>query len=48
VVAFHQAYAATGDGPGALRVAQLQLLRGRNPALRAPPAWAAFRYNGAP
>ena len=43
---FHRAYRRTGDGPGALRAAQLQLLRSRDPALRSPAAWAGFRYAG--
>lgn len=45
--AFHQAFRATGDGPGALRAAQLRLLRSPDPALRSPSAWGAFRYTGA-
>jgi CHAT domain-containing protein len=44
--AFHRAYAATGDGPGALRVAQLEMLRQDREELRAPAAWAAFDYVG--
>lgn len=47
MVAFHQAYRASGDGPGALRAAQLRLLRSADPALRSPAAWAGFRYAGA-
>jgi CHAT domain-containing protein len=46
MVAFHQAYRATENGPAALRQAQLSLLRTRNPALRSPATWAAFRYVG--
>lgn len=43
---FHRAYRASADGPAALRAAQLHLLASRNPALRAPAAWAGFRYVG--
>ncbi|HYR09073.1 MAG TPA: CHAT domain-containing protein, partial [Longimicrobium sp.] len=43
---FHRAYRRTGDGAGALRAAQLAALRGGDPALRSPAAWAAFRYVG--
>jgi CHAT domain-containing protein len=47
MVAFHRAWrAGGGDGPGALRAAQLRLLRSADPALRSPAAWAAFRYAG--
>lgn len=46
MIAFHTAYARTGDGPGALRAAQLQLLRSDSPEDRSPAAWAAFRYAG--
>lgn len=46
MVAFHQAYRATGDGPAALRAGQLELLRSRDEALRSPATWAAFRYVG--
>lgn len=46
MAAFHRAYADSGDGPRALRVAQLELLRSPNPALRNPYAWAGFRYAG--
>lgn len=44
--AFHGAYVRTGDPAGALRAAQLELLRSRDPALRSPAAWAGFRYLG--
>jgi CHAT domain-containing protein len=47
MAAFHQAYRASGDGPGALRAAQLRLLHSADPALRSPAAWAGFRYAGA-
>jgi CHAT domain-containing protein len=43
---FHRAWRASGDGAGALRQAQLHLLRSADPALRNPAAWAAFRYTG--
>lgn len=46
MVEFHRAYRQTGDGPGALRQAQLRLLRSADPALRTPAAWAGFRYAG--
>jgi CHAT domain-containing protein len=44
---FHRAWRAGGGGPGALRAAQLQLLRSPDPALRSPAAWGLFRYAGA-
>lgn len=43
---FHRAYRSSGDGPGALRHAQLLLLHNEDPALRSPAAWAGFRYAG--
>lgn len=43
---FHRAYRASGDAPGALRAAQMALLRGRDARLRSPAAWAGFRYTG--
>jgi CHAT domain-containing protein len=43
---FHRAYRQSGDGADALRAAQLRLLQSAEPALRAPTAWAAFRYAG--
>jgi CHAT domain-containing protein/tetratricopeptide (TPR) repeat protein len=46
MVAFHRAYRASGDAPGALRAAQLQLRTSADPALRSPAAWAGFRYLG--
>jgi CHAT domain-containing protein len=46
MVAFHQAYRVSSNGPEALRAAQLGLLRSRDPSLRSPTAWAAFRYMG--
>ncbi|HEX7241214.1 MAG TPA: CHAT domain-containing protein, partial [Longimicrobiaceae bacterium] len=42
----HREYRATGSGPGALRAAQLSLLRSKDPVLRSPAAWAGFRYVG--
>lgn len=44
--AFHRAYARVPDAARALRTAQLSLLRSHDPALRAPAAWAGFRYLG--
>jgi CHAT domain-containing protein len=46
MVAFHRAYRATGNGPTALRAAQLELLNRRDETLRSPATWAAFRYVG--
>jgi CHAT domain-containing protein/tetratricopeptide (TPR) repeat protein len=46
MIELHRAYRATDDGPGALRAAQLRLLRSGDPALRSPAAWAGFRYAG--
>lgn len=43
---FHRAYRAVPNGAGALRTAQLHLLSSKDPALRSPAAWAAFRYVG--
>lgn len=43
---FHRGYRRTGDAAASLRAAQLLALRGRDPALREPSAWAAFRYVG--
>lgn len=43
---FHHAYQAHGNGPRALREAQLALLRSGDPILRGPAAWAGFRYAG--
>jgi CHAT domain-containing protein len=44
--AFHRAYAARGDGPEALRSAQLEMLQQPQAELRAASAWAAFGYVG--
>jgi CHAT domain-containing protein len=43
---FHRTLRAGNDGPTALRNAQLALLRSRDPALRSPASWGAFRYSG--
>lgn len=43
---FHRAYHRSGQGPLALREAQLRLLRSPDAALRSPAAWAGFRYAG--
>jgi CHAT domain-containing protein/tetratricopeptide (TPR) repeat protein len=43
---FHRAYRRSGDGPRALREAQLRLLRSPDPSLRSPTAWAGFHYAG--
>ncbi len=43
---FHAAYHRTGDGAGALRTAQVHMIRSSNPALRSPSAWAGYRYAG--
>lgn len=44
MIRFHRAYRASGDAAASIRVAQLAALRSRNPRLRSPAAWAAFRY----
>ncbi len=46
LTAFHAAYLEQGDGPAALRSAQLQMLRSRAPRHQSPAAWAGFRYTG--
>lgn len=46
MVRFHTAYRASGNGAGALRRAQLDMLRSEDPALRSPATWAGFRYAG--
>jgi CHAT domain-containing protein len=46
MIEFHRGYQASGDAAGALRDAQLRLLRSGDPSLRDPSAWAAFRYAG--
>jgi CHAT domain-containing protein len=46
MVEFHRAYRTSGDGPAALREAQLRLLRSADAAMRSPAAWAGFRYAG--
>jgi len=46
MLAFHRAYRRSGDPAAALREAQLELLRSRDPTRRSPAAWAGFRYIG--
>jgi CHAT domain-containing protein len=46
MVQLHREYRASGDGPGALRAAQLRLLGSGDETLRSPATWAAFRYMG--
>jgi CHAT domain-containing protein len=46
MVEFHREYRESGDGPSALRTAQLRLLRSADAGLRSPAAWAGFRYVG--
>ncbi|MET0400559.1 MAG: CHAT domain-containing protein [Longimicrobiaceae bacterium] len=46
MLAFHRAYRRSDDPAAALREAQLELLRSRDPARRSPAAWAGFRYIG--
>lgn len=41
---FHRAYRSSGHGAGALREAQLRMLRSSE--FRSPAAWAGFRYSG--
>jgi CHAT domain-containing protein/tetratricopeptide (TPR) repeat protein len=43
---FHRAYRATGQGPAALREAQLRLLSSGVAGRRSPAVWAAFQYVG--
>jgi CHAT domain-containing protein len=43
----HRAYRRSHDGAAAVRAAQLRLLHSPDSTLRAPAAWAAFRYVGA-
>jgi len=43
---FYRAYTPGGDGPGALRRAQLRMIESRDPALSSPSAWAGFRFAG--
>ncbi len=44
---FHQVYRTSADAAAALRHAQLRLLHSTDGSLRAPAAWAGFRYAGA-
>lgn len=46
MVQFHRAHARSGNPAGALREAQLHLLRSNDETLRSPAAWAGFRYAG--
>jgi CHAT domain-containing protein len=46
MVVFHREYRTLGDGPRALRAAQLEMLRSQEPANRSPASWAGFRYAG--
>ena len=45
-VAFHREYRVRGDGPRALRAAQLEMLRSTDGPVRSPASWAGFRYAG--
>lgn len=44
--AFYRAYMLSGDGPGALRRAQLGMIDSVDPTLRSPSGWAGFRFAG--
>jgi CHAT domain-containing protein len=46
MIELHRAYRSSGNGPRALREAQLHLLHSTDSTLRSPAAWAAFRYLG--
>nr|MBA3969780.1 CHAT domain-containing protein [Gemmatimonadota bacterium] len=46
MIEFHRAYRSSRNGAGALREAQLRLLRSDDATLRSPSAWAGFRYVG--
>ena len=46
MVEFHREYLKSGDGPAALRAAQIRQIRSTEAAQRSPAAWAAFRYVG--
>ncbi len=46
MVTFHDVYSKAGNGPAALREAQLALIRSTNPRYTSPAAWAGFRYAG--
>lgn len=43
---FHRQYHVSGDAAGALRRAQIRMLRGPDPQFRPPAAWAGFMYAG--
>jgi CHAT domain-containing protein len=44
--AFYRAYRVSGNGPRALRSAQMELITSRDPRAQSPAAWAGFRYAG--
>lgn len=46
MIEFHRSYRVSRNGPGALRAAQLRLLRSGDEVLRSPSAWAGFQYMG--
>lgn len=46
MIEFHRAFRTTGNGPEALRAAQLAMLRSGDAELASPGAWAGFRYAG--
>jgi len=46
MVEFHRAHPGSGNAAGALREAQLRLLRSGDEEIRSPSAWAGFRYAG--
>jgi CHAT domain-containing protein len=46
MVAFHRHYQGLGDPARALREAQREMIRLRDPRLSSPAAWAGFRYMG--
>jgi hypothetical protein len=46
MLAFHDAYHLSADGPASLRAAQMLMRRSPNAALRSPAVWGAFRYIG--
>jgi CHAT domain-containing protein len=46
MVEFHRAHTRSGNAAGALREAQLRLLRSGDEEIRSPSAWAGFRYAG--
>lgn len=46
MTAFHQTFARAADAPAALRAAQIQLIRGSDPAGALPRNWASFLVAG--